>query len=335
MSTGGKLPVELERLVFEAAAQNRSIIPTLVLVAHRVRVWLEPLLYNVLLFDAVPNITGILDSIRTKPALFLTSAVRHVLMYSSPDSLDTETLVKFLESCSGITTLSLIGVITGPRLLPALGNMHIRRLSVDVRQLFGLDKDVYGRDDSTELEVDLDHPLFGAVTHLDLFDEVDIEDEEPEQLAWLLQDPSKLPALTHLAFNTQPNPLVLQKLLTRYPQLHVLIVAFNAKEEDLAAGYMEELTIADLRLVVATYANYYIDWELGARGGDDLWVRSEEFVSRKRRGEIEGTPDTHLLAVILCSSATSGAITSCQRRRGRVNAVVATASYRWLCTPLS
>jgi hypothetical protein len=39
MSTGAKLPVELERLVFESAAQNRSIIPTLVLVAHRVRVW--------------------------------------------------------------------------------------------------------------------------------------------------------------------------------------------------------------------------------------------------------------------------------------------------------
>jgi hypothetical protein len=196
---------------------------------------------------------------------------------------------------------------------------------MDVRQLFGLDNDVYDRDGSTELEVDLDHPLFGAVTHLDLFDQVDIEHEEPEQLVWLLQDPSKLPALTHLAFNTQPNPLVLQKLLTSYPQLHVLIVAFNADEEDLAVGYMEELTIADPRLVVATYANYHIDWELGARGEDDLWVRSEEFVSRKRRGEIEGTLDTHLLAIVLCSAATSGGITSCQRRRGRVNAVHHTA----------
>ncbi|KAJ7861801.1 hypothetical protein B0H14DRAFT_2741331, partial [Mycena olivaceomarginata] len=179
MSTGAKLPVELERLVFESAAQNRPMIPTLVLVAHRVRVWLEPLLYNVLLFDAVPNITGILDSIRTKPAPFLASAVRHVLMYSSPESLDMETLVKFLESCPGITTLSLIGVITGPRLLPALRNMHIRRLSVDVRQLFRpLTMKCTTGNDSTELEVDLDHPLFGAVTHLDLFNEVDFEDEE-------------------------------------------------------------------------------------------------------------------------------------------------------------
>ncbi|KAJ7342758.1 hypothetical protein DFH08DRAFT_962804 [Mycena albidolilacea] len=278
MSTGAKLPVELERLVFESAAQNRSIIPTLVLVAHRVRVWLEPLLYNVLLFDAVPNITGILDSIRTKPAPFLASAPR---VAGHGDAGEIPGIV--LRDHRALA----LGIITGPRLLPALGNMHIRRLSVDVRQLFGLDNDVYGRDDSTELEVDLDHPLFGAVTHLDLFDEVDIEDEEPEQLTWLLQDPSKLPALTYLAFNTQPNPLVLQKLLTSYPQLHVLIVAFNAKEEDLAVGYMEELTIADPRLAVATYANYYIDWELGARGGDDLWVRSEGFVSRKRRGEIE------------------------------------------------
>ncbi|TFK58527.1 hypothetical protein BDN72DRAFT_906654 [Pluteus cervinus] len=43
-----RLPVELERAIFEDAAQgSRDSIPTLMLLANRVKEWLEPLLYSI------------------------------------------------------------------------------------------------------------------------------------------------------------------------------------------------------------------------------------------------------------------------------------------------
>ncbi|KAK7022377.1 hypothetical protein R3P38DRAFT_2960760 [Favolaschia claudopus] len=83
-----RLPTELERLVFEYAAVNSSRIPTLLLVAHRVRVWLEPMLYDVLLFDGVKNIESVLKVMLSKPPSFLESAVHHFLLFK-PTFLET------------------------------------------------------------------------------------------------------------------------------------------------------------------------------------------------------------------------------------------------------
>ncbi|KAJ7121829.1 hypothetical protein C8R43DRAFT_1136349 [Mycena crocata] len=47
------LPVELEREIFEIAAHSRPrSVPTLVLVASRVKVWVEPFLYRTIFLDA-------------------------------------------------------------------------------------------------------------------------------------------------------------------------------------------------------------------------------------------------------------------------------------------
>ncbi|KAK7048972.1 hypothetical protein R3P38DRAFT_2505314, partial [Favolaschia claudopus] len=67
-----------------------------------------------------------------------------------------------------------IGNITGPHLLPALAQMHsLKRLSIEMKLLF------------PDSQVDLDYPLFACIMHLDLFEEVYIEDEL-EELLWLL-----------------------------------------------------------------------------------------------------------------------------------------------------
>ncbi|KAJ6550049.1 hypothetical protein B0H19DRAFT_1160293 [Mycena capillaripes] len=43
------LPPELERLIFEIAAlESPKSMPALILVARRVQIWIEPLLYGVL-----------------------------------------------------------------------------------------------------------------------------------------------------------------------------------------------------------------------------------------------------------------------------------------------
>ncbi|KAJ7887124.1 hypothetical protein B0H14DRAFT_2696630 [Mycena olivaceomarginata] len=50
MSNPPKLPPELECTIFEIAALARpKMIPSLILVAHRVKHWVEPLLYRVIM----------------------------------------------------------------------------------------------------------------------------------------------------------------------------------------------------------------------------------------------------------------------------------------------
>ncbi|KAJ7108157.1 hypothetical protein C8R44DRAFT_744110 [Mycena epipterygia] len=211
------------------------------------------------------------------PDAFLASAVRHVLIYSSTHSLGPGALETFVAACPGIASFSLIGDITRPALLPLLGAMHIRRLSVDVGMLFGNAADDAG-------SVDLEHPLFASVTHLDLFDGMEMEDGTgPDWLKRL----STLPALTHLGFATPPTPVILQHILEKCIRIRVLIVEFNVLEMKDAIALAQEINFKDPRLVLAVYRNYYSDWELGVRGGEDIWMRAEQFIARKGRGEIE------------------------------------------------
>ncbi|KAJ7628149.1 hypothetical protein DFH06DRAFT_1480583 [Mycena polygramma] len=284
MSSTGKLPLELERVIFEMAAQDMQRIPTLLLVAHRVRLWLEPILYKVLRLDSVAVTALALKSIQLKPADFLASIVRHVLVYSSTHSLSRNDFASFLGSCPGITTLAILGNVLGPYLLPVLGAMQIQRLSLDVGQLFR--DEVSGEEEPINLE----HPLFSTVTHLDIFDDFEAFVDDPDASEWL-QSLSDLPALTHLAFSTPAIMEILRTTLNSCPGLRVLLVAFPATASDDAKVYMEYVgpDVTDPRFVVATYADYYGEWETSARGGDDIWARAEEFIARKRRGEVEAS----------------------------------------------
>ncbi|KAJ7617701.1 hypothetical protein DFH06DRAFT_1342848 [Mycena polygramma] len=215
------------------------------------------MLYKVLRLDTVAVTVSAIKSIQLRPADFLASIVRHVLVYSSTHSLSRDGFASFLQSCPGITTLAILGNVLGPYLLPILGAMQIQRLSLDVGQLF--------RDEASgeEEPINLEHPLFSTVTHLDVFDDFETFVDDPEVASEWVQSLCALPAL----------------------------VAFPATEIDDAKGYMEYVApdVTDMRFVVATYADYYDDWETGARGGHDIWAHAEEFIARKRRGEVEAS----------------------------------------------
>ncbi|KAJ7489668.1 hypothetical protein B0H11DRAFT_2278361 [Mycena galericulata] len=289
MTSGGKLPIELERLVFEFAAETRSTIPNLILVAQRVRVWLEPLLYRVLQLSRLHLAAKVIESVQTKPPMFLASTVRHVLVYASyASTLDPGLFIGFLESCLGITSLSVLGSIAGPHLLPVLGNMRIQRLSVDLGQLFRDEQDVEGEVFGEYHAVDMNYPLFAVVSHLEIYDGFDTEVEEPEVMQWL-RGLSALPALTHLALNSPPHLQVLSSVLGACPRIDALLVLFPVVQQDSAKEYLEYIggAISDSRFVVVMYKNYYADWELGARGGSDVWARADDFIARKKRGEVQ------------------------------------------------
>ncbi|KAJ7463542.1 hypothetical protein FB451DRAFT_1562046 [Mycena latifolia] len=280
-----KLPLELERRIFELAAQaHPPTIPTLLRVAHRVLVWLEPLLYKVLRLTTPDRTAAVLDAVAAKPIAFLTATVRKVLIFSSTYSIELDAVEAFLASCPEIDNLSLLMSGAGPCLLPLLRLMHIQRLGANLSELFR-DEDDEDQDEG-DSPVDFEHPVFAAVTHLDVFDELEFDGEYDESMDWL-KGLATLPALTHLALNSPVHPDVLQHILAAAPQLQVFLVAFTQLEADTAEAFAQEVTFADPRLVVATHAEYFADWERGARGGEDIWVRVEGFLERKRNGEID------------------------------------------------
>ncbi|KAJ7023273.1 hypothetical protein C8F04DRAFT_1271592 [Mycena alexandri] len=153
----------------------------------------------------------------------------------------------------------MIGDNVSARLLPVSGSMHLERLSIDIRQLFHTDTDT----------------------------DTDTDEEQEEESGF--NNLSTLPALTHLAFSSQPNPEIVGNVLRSCPKIQILVIAFSASEAKTARRYAKFVENVDGRLVVATatYADYSGDWEMGARGGEDIWVRAEKFIAAKKRGDIE------------------------------------------------
>ncbi|KAJ6496267.1 hypothetical protein C8R45DRAFT_1132315 [Mycena sanguinolenta] len=104
------LPPELEKEIFEVLAlSSLTLIPKLVLVSKRVRIWLEPLLYKHLSVcdphfrhtrSELLRISSdeYLEILNSKPASFLRDHVHHLAMANLPDA----TVERALSSCTEI-----------------------------------------------------------------------------------------------------------------------------------------------------------------------------------------------------------------------------------------
>ncbi|KAJ7185036.1 hypothetical protein C8R46DRAFT_470300 [Mycena filopes] len=269
---GFSFPLELEREIFETAAlQHTNSIPALLRVCRRVFVWLEPLLYRVVVIpsDAAP----ILRPVQSKPATFLQRAVRY--LFITPDMEDT---LKIIIGCSNIVGLLIDGTLR-PDVLDVLDHMAVRRLNFTLPAAL-----------SEWAPVTFTRPAFLFLTHLELYQGDD--DDEPEVVTWSHFSPlASLPALTHLCFCQYISSDVLSNVAAECPQLVVIVTAwwegmfFSADARSFAAS----LSFTDHRVVVMLVASYIEDWKLGALGGTDFWVRAENFPAMKRTGEITKT----------------------------------------------
>ncbi|KAJ6574387.1 hypothetical protein B0H19DRAFT_1124389 [Mycena capillaripes] len=172
-------PPELEREIFEICAVCLPVsIPQLnMLVAQRVKQWLEPLLYRIVAVERYvpipefPKFTTdiMISAIRTKPPEFFRTAVRHLMLFVEK-SEDTETI---LAACTGVEDLVLStleeawiplieclspkGLFTTCSLLtlPPIHHFHSRLTHLEMLDL---------REDETEVLVALPH-----LTHLSFF----------------------------------------------------------------------------------------------------------------------------------------------------------------------
>ncbi|KAJ7434673.1 hypothetical protein FB451DRAFT_956255, partial [Mycena latifolia] len=179
------LPPELERKIFEICALGRPVsIPKLMLVALRVKEWVEPLLYRTITLNAVepsvdgyPNFTSSIlrRAIRRKSATFFQIAVRNLHFFEDCE----DDLVMILSICTGVENLSL-GMLEDDPVIPCLELLRLKRLCADVGPSLRY--------------FSATHPLFSQITHLELLDVANTDTALYSQL-------SLLPNLTHLSFN--------------------------------------------------------------------------------------------------------------------------------------
>ncbi|KAJ7176965.1 hypothetical protein C8R46DRAFT_1213535 [Mycena filopes] len=277
------LPPDLEREIFEwlALAHPRDI-PSLLLVARRVKIWTEPLLYRTLSVTAARTTGGTMRISEdgalkllgpNQPASFLYDHVRRLAV----TNVSSDTVAPLLSKCSGTQYLAIYQTPLDPTQLPLIAAMPVRRLSVDLTALFG-----------RRAEIDLRHSLFQRLTHWDIF-ETDLEDSWMAGLA-------ALPCLTHISFNTdltlgvhQDEPTFFRTLLADCKSLEVLILVFLSKEE--RQHIIQDYTYfgEDPRSVLMVVGDFLADWELGATGGADCWMRAEIFIRRRRSGEVRAS----------------------------------------------
>jgi hypothetical protein len=134
--------------------------------------------------------------------------------------------------------------------------------------------------------------MFANITHLEL-----VDDDVSLYTDGSWKSLTSLPCLTHLAVNSYYSfhfpAYLLHMLLGEAKLLQVLILTLV--EEILLENTddpMSAYPTHDPRFVVTVCRDYMADWVRGAWGGADIWVRADNFIYLKRRGDIssEFTP---------------------------------------------
>ncbi|KAJ7613221.1 hypothetical protein FB45DRAFT_939193, partial [Roridomyces roridus] len=299
--SGPSVPLDLEHTIFRIAALSRpSRIPNLMLVAHRVKVWVEPLMYRVvllhddndegLMLDGLPRLTynTFLCLLTTKPPEFFASSVKHLFLGNaspSPHSL-SDHMRSILDTCTGVLslndTLRLSSAHRG--LLHPL--QHLRRVVMDL-QFFPLHR----APGFPPLE--FSQPWFAHITHLEV---THCSPGIPgsRNLACL----RRIPHLTHFAFHDREMCDTVAPLLGGCLQLEcvVLMITRSLHNGDVELGGLGE----DKRFFVMesteNVVKFWRLWQRGAMGWDGYWELAEAFIAARRAGQVHGELTCNLIS---------------------------------------
>lgn len=108
---------------------------------------------------------------------------------------------------------------------------------------------------------------------------------EPDR--WSTQT-SHLPHLTHLDFVGSVPREILYAVLERFQTQQIVANLHLPLGRMTAQSLHRKLQVEDARFFIMPFFTFPEDWEEGARDGADFWVRADEFVEAKRRGEVDG-----------------------------------------------
>ncbi|KAJ7461194.1 hypothetical protein FB451DRAFT_490414 [Mycena latifolia] len=267
-------PPELERQIFEICALSRPVaIPRLMLVAWRVKQWVEPLFYRTLTIasedeDGLKMVKGfpvfptevIFSAIKTRPATFFRDSVRNLLLHDDLAGAFTA----ILSVCTGVENLWLTSVEDDLSVLASLPLKHLYAILDPIFRIFPPT-----------------HPVFSRLTHLELFDSA------VDTTIWSSRLPL-IPQLTHLAFNDPALLDICPHLLQTCTTLSVL-VCYDPWRSFRSGSTVARALSSDVRFVVMNFPDFLLDWRLGAHTGLDYWSRAESFIAKRRSGEINAS----------------------------------------------
>ncbi|KAJ6502806.1 hypothetical protein C8R47DRAFT_216370 [Mycena vitilis] len=263
-----RLPPELECYIFETMARmSPNSMRSLILVARRVKIWIEPILYEVLTLNA-PRTADILRLSSHEPAPFFRERVNHVCFSSVPAT----DIAKILSLCSATGNLALLNGIHDNVLPSILETLPLARISLE---LFSYRPRL--------IDAHYHHPLFAGITHLDVLD-------WPSRgwAAW--SGLALLPRLTHLSFRAEAARVpatVCGGVLLHCRLIEVLALVHSTPDQPvvpLPPISTAHLLETDPRFVVIVLPMIELvgDWRAGARGGRDHWALAEEIVRIRR-----------------------------------------------------
>ncbi|KAJ6555978.1 hypothetical protein B0H19DRAFT_1071117 [Mycena capillaripes] len=272
------LPAELELHIFTLTAfLHPPSVPHMMLVARRVQIWIEPLLYGAFLV-CNSKLTNRPWPLRLPPDPFIkmlksSAGARHVRTLFFAASISK--LDELLTACSDSLTHAMFYTNLEPAHLPLLARIPLQRLSAPLLRLFGGN-------------LDFAHPMFRRLTHLDVQDRLaDGDDDGCARWAEL----ALVPCLTHVSFRDCFSGPIVEGVLARCAALHVLALVVCFKRCLLDDPGVASIAAQDLRCVVVRVTNVFEDWEEGVGGGEgggeDYWKRADKFVERRQAGEVE------------------------------------------------
>ncbi|TFK66750.1 hypothetical protein BDN72DRAFT_961533 [Pluteus cervinus] len=238
-----RLPPELEFDIFLLTFQgNNKEAKNLILVAKRVFDWLIPHIFNIVR----------LDEVRPLPTKFNESAYIRYRKHTHHLFIESSSSREYLPLFPNVVDLAFWADVNQND-VPLLLQLPLTRISVAPSP--GL------------------FQIFSKVTHLDLLTPLSID-----------EDLTYLPKLTHLSILPNTSAEMVEFFLdrARCPALKVVIFwgpsegEFAELDDDEWAQYQ-----AKNSRVVWVKCNPRRDWELGARGGVDMWMFVEGIVASR------------------------------------------------------
>ncbi|KAJ7892197.1 hypothetical protein B0H13DRAFT_866618 [Mycena leptocephala] len=302
-----KFPPELEQKILElTSALHPRSMPKLLLVAQRVKTWIQPLLYRVLSIAARdPGLEPTGDN-----AVFIlrhpfTDIERLLAFVSKPESSslrENVCHVRFPSSCfpRHITQLlsacpAAVDVVLPMHTLPGsiltlLQPLPLQRLVVYWRMLFPIE---------AQRQMLSSCAKFTHLTHLEIRD---WREHDETLTGW--QGLALIPRLTHLCFHELDSMIsVIMLCLQHCKFLEVLVMACSTPSHiEMTQKRLESSlpgdplflvlpsrppVTSDPRFLVLLVRDYYHDvgWEACARGGgEDFWAAADRHVRKRRSG---------------------------------------------------
>ncbi|KAF7367392.1 Zn(2)-C6 fungal-type domain-containing protein [Mycena sanguinolenta] len=261
MSIEPRLPPDLERKVFELAAHEDSRTAfRIILVAHRCRSWVEPILYrSVVVCQSSWSFPLFLRTLDVQPTHYA-QWIKEIQI--DPYVLPNDPAVpRVLSICTSV--VHLIDLSHGRTPFSVLSQLRLTRLCISLDIIDGLAEGAY-----------FSHPAFAQLTHLHVLD-------APQR--WLDIPFSDLPALTHLALQNYKNQIrstnvpVLKKILTECRNLQVLVVFIMFSRPDDCNTQNTKLLVDDPRLTILprTSARREDIWDFAKESTDNTVMAIE------------------------------------------------------------